>query len=213
MHFAGWLKSIGVAVGLASVMFGGACTESQETGVTGVTLPLTVAAWVRPNSVDMPATVVGVGSNYRLELDGNEASWPTTNRAVSSATVSANQWTHLVGVSSATNEHRVYVNGGAKGTSSGSTSLGSVSTLYVGTNADQVMGYVAIWSAALTDDEAATLASGANPLQVRAGDLIRFYPMTSATADKCLVSGKTLSMDDTTLSDRFPPHLLGGNHR
>jgi hypothetical protein len=150
------------------------------------TAPFTMACWFRKTSeASSEKELVGISdpsSNHCFLLgagDGSSrvvfcaaytgSSWEA---ATSSTVFSPNVWNHAAAVFVADNCRHVYLNGGGKGTGSlsahplglNATAIGCV---LIATPTEKFAGdiaEVAIWNAALTDDEIAVLAKGASPL-------------------------------------------------
>ena len=168
--------------------------------------PISVCAWVysdsNPTSNDFCAFQMGdkdVSNKYfRLGYDDvttdGAARWTandgTSRFCISSAVAPQNEWHHLLGVEAASNDRRVYLNGGSKGTDTNSSTPNNIDRTSIGREGDSTPGdywngrlaEVAVWSAALTDDEARMLAAGVSPVRVRPGSLKHYWPFWIGTS-------------------------------
>lgn len=174
------------------------------------TLPLTFAAWAyRTGGVTGNPVILGIANaassanqNYMcLQLDGSSTggvragvnNTGTAAFAVSTASSSANTWFHAAAVFASTTSRAAYLNGANKGTDTTSKTWGSTpDRTGIGANINSTIGWnfvatgliaeAAIWSAALTDAEIATLATGVSPLTVRPGSLLAYWPLIGQTS-------------------------------
>jgi Concanavalin A-like lectin/glucanases superfamily len=115
---------------------------------------------------------------------------PGVSDAVTSTTISADTWFHMMATID-TSMRKVYLNGGGTGTSTGSSSPSGIANLVLG--ADRVffgfgdpayfngwkknLAEAAIWDIVLSDEEVAILASGISPLLVRPDHLVSYWPL------------------------------------
>lgn len=169
--------------------------------------PVTMCGWAYPlrNTVyEYHISVTSTSTNQPfmgLSWDGNSAGDPfyfaqrgdsgTTSTAVSTSTFSTNTWAHAAGNSSSASSRSVFFNGGNKGTDSSSTVAGtfnrfSIAALSRTTNIFFFYGYmaeVAVWNAALNDDEILSLSKGFKPLRVRPQSLVFYAPLINNLQD------------------------------
>lgn len=115
--------------------------------------------------------------------------------ATSSVGFSANTWQHACLVRASDTSLVVYLNGGNSGSTSTSRTWAAISPThtqigivwYSGSRVGPLTGYIAdaaIWSAALTADEAAAMASGRlSADQVRPDSLVAYYPLGGLRPD------------------------------
>tara|TARA_R100000808_G_scaffold19446_1_gene42184 strand:+ start:2198 stop:3010 length:813 start_codon:yes stop_codon:yes gene_type:complete len=107
-------------------------------------------------------------------------------------------WHHVFMVAAATDDRALYLDGGGKVTKStdktvtmGEMSVG-VRTISSTTNYFQGrIEHAVVYDAALTDDEVAALASGVNPLLVRGGNLVGYWPLWGQHAAEIDLMGTT----------------------
>lgn len=97
---------------------------------------------------------------------------------------SANTWTHACYVGSSSTSHKVFINGGSSSTSStlssptGLNNLGIAAFLTFSTEYfDGDLAEAAIWSAALSDSEVLSLASGMSATLIRPQNLKFYAPL------------------------------------
>lgn len=217
--------------------FDGASQYIQQP-FTGVTLPLTVAAWIYPftsaPSDDMSIFFLGIpGDNTqwrRMLIEGNTGEpadgklrWAcrhgTTAKAISTNDVVANQWQHACGMEISTSSRAIYLNGTSdKGVNTQSRSPAAPTHLNMGHRgsiADDwywgLIAHVAYWDVQLSDGEVDALAAGASPLRVRRDSLKHYWPLNGQNPEKDVVGGVDLTLYNA------PPIVeeatgLWGNH-
>jgi hypothetical protein len=119
-----------------------------------------------------------------------------TNVVDTTAAYGSQVWQHACGVSASDSDHRVYVNGGNKGTSSVQKILNGFNQTSIATNLAHGFDFsgelaeFAVWNAALTDAEVATLAAGFSPLFVRPQNLQIYVPITGVHSPELDVRGR-----------------------
>ena len=148
--------------------------------------PLTIACWFRKTAgassdheligISQPGTdhtfILSAGDGGLSVLYAAAYTGGSWGPATSTALFAANEWNHAAAVFAANDSRFVYLNGGNKGTSTLSVEPLGLNTTSVGyvaiaTPTEKFPGdiaEVAIWSAALTDEEIALLAKGFSPL-------------------------------------------------
>jgi hypothetical protein len=216
-------------------VFASSSSEYLRTTSTAVVSdhPFSMACWFKPvatnqNYVLMLTLQYGTGDLYGLSARG--ASSPYTlvaqslysgqfSTAAASTSYSAGVWSHACGVWTSDTSRSVYLNGGNKGTNSDNRPITSVTAFAIGSNGRASPGsfldgsilWPAVWDVALTDDEAAMLAAGINPLLVRPESLIFFAPLGNLDPeiDQDLVGGVSFTEYGTpTWSDDSPAGLI-----
>ncbi len=98
---------------------------------------------------------------------------------------SADTWHHACGVEAASDDRRVYIDGGSKGTNASNRGPTGVDETQIGqyarsTGDGDLIGDVAeaaIWNVALTDAEVLILSKGYSPLFVRPESLVFYMPL------------------------------------
>lgn len=165
--------------------------------------PLSMGCWFYTTSstlrqfLMMVAVTTNNDNRFSLELRGDVGGDPlhalteasaSSSQAVTSSGYSVNTWQHGLAVFAASNDRRVYLNGGSKGTESTSRSPVGLNKCSIGafsgsSNSLGMEGLIAeagVWSAALTDAEAEMLAAGVPPYLVQPQSLVAYYPLYGA---------------------------------
>jgi len=164
--------------------------------VTGAAF--TASAWANSNDAGSAQTVVSLtdvskNDNYfYLFFAGDVGGDPIIfaqedtasggNTATTSTGYSVNTWHHVCAVEAATNDHRVFIDGGSNVTDTSTRTPTGIDTIGVGLRAtaspsryfDGHIDEVAVWNVALPDIEVAALAAGAPAFQIRPANL-KFY--------------------------------------
>jgi hypothetical protein len=204
-------------------LFDDASSQYLENATAPVTaVPLSVGCWFNSNDAAATQALVQIGvtgSNdncFVLFAAGSVAGDPvrfqtrTTSNGVADSTTgyTANQWHHALGVTSATTSRAAYIDGGNKGTNTTNLTPAGIDSVAVGrrqANTAYMSGYiaeVAIWSAALTDDEAAVLAKGYSPLLVRPTSLVFYAPIIGRYSPEIDLRGQAnLTVTGATVAD------------
>jgi hypothetical protein len=138
---------------------------------------------------------------YILNVNGSTAGKPVVANSGNNTVIpfastttgySANTWTHAAGVFIGTSSRTAYINGGSPGTDTTTHSFRNPPTqillgcLNYGTPIILFEGWmaeVAIWNAALTAEEVASLAKGFTPDQVRPQSLQFYAPLVNTLQD------------------------------
>ena len=130
------------------------------------------------------------------------------------ATWTLNEWHHIGVVEAASDDRRLYLDGGNKVTNSTSrtpnggidrTSVGRFDDVTPDNNYDGDIAHFAVWNVALTDAEMATLAAGISPLRVRRGALIAYWPLGGQSPEPDIVGGLGLTLNGTPAQAEEPP--------
>ena len=139
--------------------------------------------------------------------------------AISTSGYSENVWHHACGVFAASNDRRVYVDGGSKGTNSTDRSPDStVTATAIGglrrsdnpvVYTDGSIAEAAIWNATLTDEEVAVLATGIRPIFVRPQSLVMYLPLIRDN-DEDLIGGLSFNVVNTPTISAHAPIIYGG---
>lgn len=165
-----------------------------KTGVANLGPPLTLACWLKLDTVAdfmmlMSRSDAGGTNLARMFIDSQGYLYAQSydGAAAPSALYNATRmstgfWQHCAAVFASASSRKVYVNGSVASDTTTSTATG-MNALYVGAQANASLYYLdgaidqpAEWSAALTDDEIAALASGYSPLLVRPSSLVGHWP-------------------------------------
>ena len=202
--------------------------------------PLTIAAWVNPNSVGTLDGIVHIGDAalgtvtqcfllrmdasgqvnfYAADTAGNSAI--TTN---TTATMTASAWNHAVGISTSAASRRSVLNGNwaESGTNTTSRTPTGVTDLTLGvfpnggSPSNEWNGYiahVAVWDIALSQAEVEALAGGANPLTIQNANLVAYWPMTdSGTVTEDVVGTNDLTLSGNTAYNAAAPTVDALGH-
>ncbi len=180
------------------------------------TFPVTMACWFNSDDDTITQTLVdlydsGGGDYYRLDAAGGTAGDPVQLRAydgaagtnvVTTSGYSANTWHHACGVAAASDDRRVYIDGGSKGTSAVARNVTSLDSTYIGRNdvgggreMSGAIAEVAIWNVALADAEVEILAHGVRPLFVRPASLVFYLPLIRDD-DEDLIGGLSMTANN-----------------
>jgi hypothetical protein len=126
-----------------------------------------------------------------------------------------NTWHHVCGVFLATADRTVYLDGTNKGADATGVSGAGANTLAVGccgdqTPSDYLSGAVAeaaIWSAALSQAEANSLARGFLPVQIRPESLVAYWPLGGffGQVDRDLLGQYDMTAHNTPSWTAHPP--------
>jgi len=189
--------------------------------------PLTVCAWVRTNNLAQDQVALSLSDKdltnhffqLRFNSGGNNVHWGTRSGgdpiqvAATSTNVSVNTWHHYTGVEAATDDRRVYLDGGGKGTNSGIRTPVGLDRTTIGRAGDATptremrgdIAHVAIWNIALTDLEIAILAAGISPLCIQRDALIGYWPVGGQSPELDVVGGINLTINGTPAQSQEPP--------
>mgnify|MGYP001558445184 CR=1 FL=1 len=160
---------------------------------------MTMACWsYQPTAVALGAAITLHGSldlymdqrylNLETVAGGVIGCWSNENSNWEGSTVSgytADTWHHIGGVWDGNSSRTAYLNGSAGTTNTVTRTITSSTTIigaYSGFGGYQGFwpGYLAeaaMWDAALTAAEMATMADGFSPLLVRPGNLVAYWPL------------------------------------
>jgi hypothetical protein len=161
--------------------------------------PLTFAAWFRPSRDTAAETLVYLGNKAKTNLDlftvfadGSAAGDPIraqTADASSGATASSTtgftsgSWASATSVFASTNSRAAFRDGGSKGTNANSRTPAGIDRFAVGRRMGAApnfplqghIGYVFVWTVALSDTEVSDFHSGTIP---QTANLVAFYDLT-----------------------------------
>ena len=182
--------------------------------------PITFAAWYRPAttsfSYDAVMSIVGDSSGEMvLSREGTDLRVFKNGGGVAQNidTLTANTWHHVCGVFAATNDRRVYTDGGNKITNSANQTGGTFTRTGIGARPrvatpleylDGRVAEAAIWSAALSDAEVAFLALGFSPLFIQPHNLAAYWPLIRDD-DNDLIGGFDLTPINSPTVSIHPP--------
>jgi hypothetical protein len=185
--------------------------------------PFSMACWFRPD-LDQAGTLMAACSSsvttgwFGLRVRGDVAGDPleaihqeTTPGSVAQALLNGvvlSTWQHGLAVFTSNSSRAVYLNGtGATNTTAvGSATPGRLSVLYSarGSSPSAYFGgqvaHAAVWSAALDATEAAQLAAGANPAEVRKASLVGYWRLAGFDSPEpsAITGGSALTVSGAT---------------
>lgn len=196
----------------------------SSASVTGISsAPLSVACWFNPANLTHNANLVVVSNNsgsdyFALIFDGAnangfgdnvglfEVSVSGTGDAVTATGGAAGTFMHLCGVTASSATRVCYLNGVAGAanvdtkTPSGLTHV-DIGGLRIGASTfspiNGSVAEVAMWDAALTSEEVASLAKGFSPRLIRSANLQRYWRLIGRGTETCEVSGLALTVNGT----------------
>jgi len=218
--------------------FASASSQYLSAAWSGITMPLTLAAWGYPLQTNAAGTSLSFGNggssagrytiNYRS--DGYVAATHQRDdgsgiaSAVSAVSYSANQWSLVCGVFAATNVRRVYLNGGNVVSESTTViaptpdfvAVGALRTNALSSYFNGYVAHAAVWSAELTAAEVASLYNGGiglDPRSVRPGALVAYWPLLDNDGDRDWWGQFNLTATNTPTYAQHPPVLMRSTPR
>jgi len=121
------------------------------------------------------------GTVYALTQNAGGAS-----QAATTDTLTLNNWHHVLAVWAATNDRRVYLNGGNKGTNVEERTVANLDRFSIAAHSGATpalfltgrVAEAAVWGgASLTDADALVLSKGCSPLFVKRDNLVSYWPL------------------------------------
>lgn len=208
--------------------FNGTDSYLTVTATPVSAVPITLACWANLANITANHTLIciaDVGSDiryFRIYAAGADAGDfakfdsrdGTLATAASSAAYSANTWQHFCGVSSASNDRIMYLDGANSGTNTTSvtptlldaTDIGRLNRATPTNFCNGSIAEAAIWSAALNASEVASLAKGVSPRLVRPQSLAFYVPLVRNIFD---FKGLTLTEGGTATTVTAGPRKYG----
>jgi len=186
-------------------------------------VPCTLAAWFWTANTSVSEYLISVdngGDNrFALNVNGSVRAITTDGAskiATSSATYTASTWQHAAAVFSAVDSRAALLNGGNKGTDASSArplgiSQTQLGRTYATSNLTGNLAHAAIWSAALTDAEVASLYNngiGLDPRLIRPDALVAYWPLLNADGDVDWWGQYDLTAYNTPTYAAAPPLLM-----
>lgn len=209
-----------------SITLNGSNQYLRSTSPSGWALPLTICAWFKASNASAynpVADVDNTGTAYNIlthfgnssqELAARSQSGGTAYNAVSSSTMTDNNWHHGAAVFVSSSSRKVYLDGGSLGTNTNAVdggtsyvSVGRLSTLslYFGGK----ISHVAIWGAELSAGDIALLAAGMPASSVQPGSLLGFWPLYEDALDDA-GSNDLTAYNSPSFDTGDEPPLSGG---
>jgi len=177
--------------------------------------PLTLACWVKPNSIrdhDACITIGSSSANQLFALNLRASSQVTMevrdssggNLALSASDYSASVWQHVAGVCASTVSRQAFLDGVGGTVNTASRTPSSVDRIRIGewTSTwarpfDGEIAECAIWNVALSAGEIAAMSNGLSPILIRPESLVSYYPLVRDYIDH--VGGNTVSPNNTVV--------------
>lgn len=213
---------------MAGREFTAASSQLGVATIDAVSLPLTIAAFVRrPDNTTRVAfafnTTTNATERVSLFWDGTLNVW-TANSVnasagavnVSGVSTSSGTITHVAAVFTSTSSRSIFVNGANKVTETTANTADGFNNVVIGARKSTSFGAfwsglvaeAAIWSVALTDAEIASLASGATPFMVRPASLVFYAPLTGReTATEWNYIGTPVSLTNSPADGTSHPRI------
>lgn len=199
----------------------------QRDGTPPVTgAPFSVGVRFRKNNNTDGAALVTIpdkdvdDDRFLLEARGSgpgrTVRWASINSGSDFAETSTawvvDTWHHALAVEAATNDRRVYLDGGGKGTNSASSIPAGLDRISIGVDGKLTpvnfmggdIGYVAIWNIALTDEDAVSLANGLDPRKLKPDNLVYFVPMNGQSPELDIIGKFNMTVTGATKSEEPP---------
>ena len=178
-------------------------------------VPLTMACWFNSTDLTLGQALINITDNssttnyFTMLAHGTLTGDPVTaltrgggvnQTAMSSTGFSSGVWHHACAVYASSSSQAAYIDGGSKGTNSGTSNPTGIDDLNIGRAGDSTPGAymegkiaeAAIWNVALTDAEVASLGAGFSPLIVHPKNLI-FYAPLIRDEDRDIIGGLALA--------------------
>lgn len=181
----------------------GASNGHYKTGLTALSAPLTMSAWLKLDALSAASAIAfqlsgGTWVTYWFVWDTSIDKWyfggrngGTDFRAQQTSTAGTD-WMHMVGVAASSTSRKLFINGVEEAENTSSVPI-SCTVLSVGFRTDGAVpssggayfaGQVAdaaVWTSALTAAQVASLAAGASPLVVAPADLRLYAPLRNGS--------------------------------
>ena len=196
-----------------------------------VAAPFTFVTWGQSDDVDDLGAVLSVGDkdvadqHWILALDGITGGDPVKFNATSGTELNlftttgltVNTWHHAAAVEASATDHRVFIDGGSKATSTSSKAPSGADRVSIGRRASSAglqdssgkIGQAAIYDVALTDNDNASLGAGADPRRYRLDDLVALWPINGRSPEPDIIGGFNLTVTGATVDDEAIPLMRG----
>lgn len=219
-----------------SRLFDDASSQYMEVDSAPVTAtPLTMAGWFNTDNAAAEQIIVSIvdaslgNQMFAIHARGSEAGDPVSaftfgggyRQALSTTGYTTGVWHHACGVFASPTSRAAYIDGGSKGTNTDSQTPSGIDRTSIGRLGDSSPGFymsgyladIAIWNAALTDAEVASLGEGFSPLLIRPQSLVMYLPLIREIQD--VVGGLAFTNNGSTVADHIPklylpaaPHII-----
>lgn len=192
----------------------------EAAAIPSIDVPVTMACWFNSDTntaqkiiMALAAASISAGETlspgFSLRLTSGTAniqavisSGTGTNSSQSGTTFAVGVWNHATGKFASATSRTVYLNGISGPESTPNRSLGAVlDNLLIGKGSGGVylpsipfngrLAEVAVWNAALNDDEITSLSKGIKPIYVRPQSLLYYIPLVREIKDEVSAVGLT----------------------
>lgn len=184
---------------------------------------LTISCWLNPNTLSgfpiiFAKGVAGGGVQYMMYFSGTVPHFVIGdaggNDDIGGSNASPGSWQHLAGVKNGTGAGsiKLYLNSSEVASGTSARTIQNLSdSLCLGMRSDLTLPYhgrmaeAAIWAAALTADEIASLAKGFDPRLARPRNLRGFWPlMGNVSPEPDLMNGNNATINGTVSKADHP---------
>lgn len=191
--------------------------------------PFTMCCWFYSDTATVSQVLMMIGdkdtdnvNRWALQAMGAVAGDPirfaslassVASNADTSSGYSANTWHHACAVGSSSTNRTVYIDGGSSGTNVTSSTPALSDRTAIGAAYDSaptaymsgMIAHAAIWNAALTAAEVASLSRGILPTSIRPASLIHYWPLWGNTdPEPDIVGGLGLALVNAPTKDVMP---------
>lgn len=188
-----------------------------------IAAPFSVSVWIRPDvvttddfwflgdkDVSNQHWFFGMTSSA-LIFRAREAG--SSGTATTTAGPSVDVHHHACAVEAAADDRRVFLDGANKGTNTSSRTPTGADRITLGRRDDSSpsnefngdIGHAALWDAALTDGEVASLAVGVSPLRVRCNALVYYAPFNGQSPEYDIIGQLSLTVTGAPSVSEEPP--------
>lgn len=182
--------------------------------------PFTLGGWFNGDTLTGNDTIISLGdanNEITLYMAGDtvnlflKGGTPLLNIATT-AMASTGTWSHAAGVGVSATDHRVFFDGGNKGSSGTSVSPVPVNAR-IGRSPsssnffDGLLAEMAVWNVALSDAEIALWAKGFSPLFIQPHNLVAYWPLIRDD-DNDWIGGFDLTAFNTPTVSPHPPLVV-----
>lgn len=199
-------------------------TSQYLNAAVGMSLPITLSAWVYLDSASAASAAGSVGSagNTRCHFGISSGGVPVATSATTSGTsgnaigpsgLSTATWYCLTATFASTTERKIYVDGVPQATNTTSINVGTLDRTTIGMRvAASAAGLFwpgriaefAVWNATLTDAEIASLAAGAKPIRVRPASLRVYVPLPGEVSPEINFIGTAATLTNAPTAIAHP---------